>query len=360
MKKDGTWLLSTGHFLNDFYCNFLPILLPIIMPQLGISLTVSGLLVMVLSITRNMMQPVFGYVMDRHNLSRILIPVIPFGAICICSIGLISTKAMLFIIIALTGLSVSAFHPLGSTLVAKTAPSERQGRSMSYYIAGGNLGYALAPIIVIAFLDRFSMAELPWLMVPAFLFAFVCLKSGLTRFSTVAEQAKGKVFHLREVFHNAAILRLNVAMGLRCCTHVSMSTLLPLLLVSHGYSGILSGTLLTFFLIIALTLASLPTVYFYLHPGTEPLSLIALFLTGALLLAPQPSSLVWAQRAMPGSEGMASGMMLGFSFGLGSLGTAITAALGDQIGLTPALLISSLTLPLAAICTVFAPFPQKQ
>ena len=41
MKKDGTWLLSTGHFLNDFYCNFLPILLPIIMPQLGISLTVS-------------------------------------------------------------------------------------------------------------------------------------------------------------------------------------------------------------------------------------------------------------------------------------------------------------------------------
>ncbi|WP_443872633.1 MFS transporter, partial [Mitsuokella multacida] len=103
MKKDGTWLLSTGHFLNDFYCNFLPILLPIIMPKLGISLTVSGLLVMVLSITSNMMQPVFGYVMDRHNLSRILIPVIPFGAICICSIGLISTKFMLFVIIAFTG-----------------------------------------------------------------------------------------------------------------------------------------------------------------------------------------------------------------------------------------------------------------
>ena len=113
-------------------------------------------------------------------------------------------------------------------------------------------------------------------------------------------------------------------------------------------------------IIVALALAIFPTVYFYLHPGTEPLSLVALFLTGALLLAPQPSSLVWAQRAMPGSEGMASGMMLGFSFGLGSLGTAITAALGDQIGLTPALLISSLTLPLAAICTIFAPFPQKK
>ena len=78
------------------------------------------------------------------------------------------------------------------------------------------------------------------------------------------------------------------------------------------------------------------------------------------MLASQPSSLVWAQRAMPGSEGMASGMMLGLSFGLGSFGTALVAALGDHIGLSNALLLSSLTLPLAAICTIFAPFPQKK
>ncbi|RGS72237.1 MFS transporter [Mitsuokella sp. AF21-1AC] len=382
-KKDGTWLLSCGHFLNDFYCNFLPILLPIIMPQLGLSLTLSGLLVMVLSITSNMLQPVFGYVMDRHNLSRLLIPVIPFGAVCICSIGLITTKVMLFIIIALTGLSVSAFHPLGSTLVARTAEAARQGRSMSYYIAGGNLGYALAPIIIVAYLNAFSMSDLPLLMIPGFLFALICLRSGLTHFSTVTDLAKTKTFHLGEILHNASILRLNIAMGLRCITHVSMSTFLPLLLVTSGYSGILSGSLLTLFLvgctvggltggylgdrfahkriiIAALALAIFPTAYFYLHPGTEPLSLIALFLSGALLLASQPSSLVWAQRAMPGSEGMASGMMLGLSFGLGSFGTALVAALGDQIGLSSALLLSSLTLPLAAICAVFAPFPEEK
>lgn len=380
-RKDGTLLLSCGHFLNDFYCNFLPILLPIIMPQLGLSLTLSGLLVMVLSITSNMLQPVFGYVMDRRDLSRLLLPVIPFGAICICSIGLITTKTMLFLLIALTGLSVSAFHPLGSTLVARTASIKRQGRSMSYYIAGGNLGYALAPIIIVMYLNAFSLRDLPLLMIPGFLFAFVCLRSGLTQFSTRAEQAK--TFHLRQILQNASILRLNIAMGLRCVTHVSMSTFLPLLLVTNGYSGILSGSLLTLFLagctagglvggylgdriahkriiITALALAIFPTVYFYLHPGTEPLSLIALFLSGALLLASQPSSLVWAQRSMPGGEGMASGMMLGLSFGLGSFGTALVAALGDQIGLANALLLSSLTLPLAAVFAIFAPFPPKK
>lgn len=380
-KKDGTRLLSCGHFLNDFYCNFLPILLPIIMPQLGLSLTLSGLLVMVLSITSNMLQPVFGYVMDRHNLSRLLIPVIPFGAICICSIGLVTTKVMLFVIIALTGLSVSAFHPLGSTLVAKTASAKRQGRSMSYYIAGGNLGYALAPIIIVAYLNAFPLTNLSILMIPGLLFGCICLRSGLTQIPTKATRTK--TFRLRGLLQNASILRLNIAMGLRCITHVSMSTFLPLLLVTSGYSGLLSGSLLTLFLvgctvggltggylgdrfahkriiIAALALAIFPTAYFYLHPGTEPLSLIALFLSGALLLASQPSSLVWAQRAMPGSEGMASGMMLGLSFGLGSFGTALVAALGDQIGLSSALLLSSLTLPLAAICAVFAPFPKEK
>ena len=75
-------LLAGGHLMNDFYCNFLPVLLPIIMPKLDLSLTLSGLLVMVMSIASNMMQPVFGYLMDRHRMSWLLVPVLPFGALC--------------------------------------------------------------------------------------------------------------------------------------------------------------------------------------------------------------------------------------------------------------------------------------
>lgn len=52
-----TITLAAGHLLNDFYYNFLPILLPIIMPKLGLSLTMSGLLIMVYAITSNLLQP---------------------------------------------------------------------------------------------------------------------------------------------------------------------------------------------------------------------------------------------------------------------------------------------------------------
>ena len=160
-------LLALGHLFNDFYCNFLPVLLPIIMPRLDLSLTLSGLLVMVMSIASNMMQPVFGFLMDRHRMSWLLIPVIPFGAICICTIGFLTTKAMLFLLIALTGLSVSAFHPLGSSLVAKVAPTGRQGQSMSLYVAGGNIGFAFAPVVIVAYTQALPLSALPWLILPS-------------------------------------------------------------------------------------------------------------------------------------------------------------------------------------------------
>ena len=64
-------LLAMGHFFNDFYCNFLPILLPILIPKLGLSLTLSGALVMVMSLSANVLQPVFGYFMDKYNFNKI-------------------------------------------------------------------------------------------------------------------------------------------------------------------------------------------------------------------------------------------------------------------------------------------------
>ena len=119
------------------------------------------------------------------------------------------------------------------------------------------------------------------------------------------------------------------------------------------------GTILSVACLGALILAVAPTAYFFTHAGTAPLSLLALFLSGAFLLASQPSSIVWAQRAMPGSAGMASGMMMGLSFGFGSLGAALTAAIADQIGLAPALLLTTLPLILSIFVAAATPYPKR-
>lgn len=377
-------LLATGHALNDFYCNFLPVLLPIIMPRLDLSLSLSGLLVMVMSITSNVLQPVFGYLMDKRNLCRVLIPSVPFGAVCICSIGYIDSKYMLFLLIALTGLSISTFHPLGSSLVSKTAEPHLMGTSMSLYVAGGNIGFACAPLVIVGFTQQYPLEYLPVLILPGIFIAAAYFFSPLPGLSTVQHIAATNTnnMSLRSLLSQRSILTLNLSMSMRAWAHTAVSTFLPLLLIQQGYSPLASGGLLTIFLVgaalgglfggytgdkighkklivAALALGLLPTGYFFTHLTDDAFAILALFLCGASLQAPQPSSLIWAQKLMPNNAGMASGMMMGLAFGFGSAGTALTAVIADYIGLSTALLLLLIPIFIASATAMYTPFSPK-
>jgi FSR family fosmidomycin resistance protein-like MFS transporter len=369
-------LLSLGHFLSDFYCNFLPILLPLIMPKLGLSLTLSGILVMVFSFTSNVLQPFFGYLIDRHNLNRLLLVVIPSGAIFICSTGYVHSTVALFLVIAISGIAVSCYHPLASNLVSAVADKSRSGLSLSLFVAAGNLGFAMAPLILVYFTETFSLTALPFLILPALVLSLFYYHSGLHREKTASSQ--NKAFHLKNLFKDAALVKLNLAMGLRAWTHAAVSTFLPLLLIGRGKDTTDAGIMLTIFLIGAaiggmaggffndrfgykkviiysLMLGILPTYLFFSSAAFTPITIVYLFLCGASLQAPQPSSIVWAQKLLPNYGGMAAGMMMGLSFGLGGIGAAFTALLADYIGLSTALLLTTIPLGLGALIIVFTP-----
>lgn len=368
-------LLTAGHFFSDFYANFLPALLPIIMPKLGLSLTMSGLLVMILSFTSNVLQPFFGYIMDKKSLNWLLLFTVPGSAIFICLTGIAETKIMLFILVALSGLAVSMFHPLGSSLVSKVSSMSKLGLSISIFVAGGNLGFALSPVIIVYFTETYGLSALPLLMIPSLILAAAFYQSGLSKPRLRSVTAAENMSHLIKFSEQIDLIKLNIAMGLRAWTHVSITTFLPVLLVSHGYSATFSGVMLTVFLIGAalgglyggylsdkfgykkviiasLTLGILPTYLFLSSLEITWWTWIVLFFCGAGLQGAAPSSLVWAQKLLPNNAGMASGMMLGLSFGLGGIGTAITGALADYISLPVSLLLTTIPLALAALMTL--------
>lgn len=375
-------LLSTGHMLVDFYANFLPILLPLLMVRLDLSLTMCGVLVMVASVTTNMLQPLFGHLMDRCNFAPLLIGIVPVAAIPICMVGFAEHRSVLFFLVAVTGTAVAAYHPLASMLVGRTAAPGAGNSVMSYFIAGGNAGMALVPIVLVAFLEQLSLAYLPLLVLPGLVIALLFARSGLPQVSTLPQATASRPPLLR-VLTARTTVTLNLAMGLRCWTHGAFGTFLPLLLVGAGESTTAAGTFLTIFMVGgmvgglvggsladrltsrtiivgALLLGILPCAYYFTHVAADAMSAVILFAAGCCLMAPQPSSIIWAQRALPENAGMASGMMLGMSFGLGSIGVALTAVLGDHIGLAPALLLSVLPLPLAALLSYITPEPRMR
>ena len=377
-------LLAMGHFFNDFYCNFLPILLPILIPKLGLSLTLSGALVMVMSLSANVLQPVFGYFMDKYNFNKIMPLIIPFGAVFICLTNWASNFIVLAVLIGLSGLAVSTFHPMGAGLVSKVAPDGKISTCISIFVAGGSFGFALAPILLVYFMQMYSLDYLPILIIPAIILGILMYSSGLSKARFVNEQvAKNMHFNLAQILQNKPLMLLNISMGLREWLFTALVTFLPLWAIEKGCDNTLSGWILTIYLcgsviggliggalndkigykkviLWALIFTLIPTMYFLFAQQIDILMYIALFVGGGLVMAANPGAIVWGQDLLPDNPGMASGMMLGLSFGLGGFGTMLTGSLAESYGLTMALALTAILLVISIVLVYLTPEKRRQ
>lgn len=377
-------LLAMGHFFNDFYCNFLPILLPILIPKLGLSLTLSGALVMVMSLSANVLQPVFGYFMDKYNFNKIMPLIIPFGAVFICLTNWASNFIVLAVLIGLSGLAVSTFHPMGAGLVSKVAPDGKISTCISIFVAGGSFGFALAPILLVYFMQMYSLDYLPILIIPAIILGVLMYSSGLSKARFVNEQvAKNMHFNLAQILQNKPLMLLNISMGLRAWLFTALVTFLPLWAIEKGCDNTLSGWILTIYLcgsviggliggalndkigykkviLWALIFTLIPTMYFLFAQQIDILMYIALFIGGGLVMAANPGAIVWGQDLLPDNPGMASGMMLGLSFGLGGFGTMLTGSLAESYGLTMALALTAILLVISIVLVYLTPEKRRQ
>lgn len=377
-------LLAMGHFFNDFYCNFLPILLPILIPKLGLSLTLSGALVMVMSLSANVLQPVFGYFMDKYNFNKIMPLIIPFGAVFICLTNWASNFIVLAVLIGLSGLAVSTFHPMGAGLVSKVAPDGKISTCISIFVAGGSFGFALAPIVLVYFMQMYSLDYLPILIIPAIILGVLMYSSGLSKARFVNEQvAKNMHFNLAQILQNKPLMLLNISMGLRAWLFTALVTFLPLWAIEKGCDNTLSGWILTIYLcgsviggliggalndkigykkviLWALIFTLIPTMYFLFAQQIDILMYIALFVGGGLVMAANPGAIVWGQDLLPDNPGMASGMMLGLSFGLGGFGTMLTGSLAESYGLTMALALTAILVVISIVLVYLTPEKRRQ
>ncbi|WP_373325704.1 MFS transporter [Sporomusa paucivorans] len=380
-------LLGTGHFFSDFYANFLPALLPVVMIKLGLSLTLSGMLVMAYSVLSSVLQPVSGYIIDKYGYSWLILVTTPVSAIFICLAGLADSKLVLFLLVGLAGLGSSIFHPLAASLMGKVVTAETKGTAMSVFVFGGNAGFAIAPAVIMYCLTVWGTASLLWLIIPGIIFTAASYFAGLHKVdispAVRLEQNTAAAVAAAPWHKSRDLLLLNVVTALRSWMQVALLTFLPLLLVRAGQPSAVAATMVTVLLlgaaggslvggwvgdrigrkagVIGSMALCLPVTYLFLIDiSPSPMSYLLLAVSGALLQSTAPTSVVWAQELIPGNAAMASGMMLGLAFGLGGVGAAITGALGDRIGLEAALMWSLLSLAAAAVLAVAISEPGRK
>ncbi|MBV9049331.1 MAG: MFS transporter, partial [Solirubrobacterales bacterium] len=140
----GIVTLGCGHGCVDMAQGAVPALLPFMIHQRHYSYAAASALVLAMTITSSLIQPVFGHFADRRSLPLLLPGGVLVAGVGIALAGAVNTYALTFAAVALAGVGVGAYHPEAARY-ANYVSGERRATGMSLFSVGGNLGFALGP-----------------------------------------------------------------------------------------------------------------------------------------------------------------------------------------------------------------------
>jgi MFS transporter, FSR family, fosmidomycin resistance protein len=351
--------LTAGHVGSDVFQGAVPALVVYWVAERDWSYAAAGLLVLAGSLASSLLQPLAGAVGDRVR-SAWLIPCgLLLAAAGLAGAGLARSYQLTFAALVVGGLGVALFHPEAVRATRRTA-GPHAGAAMGFFAVGGNVGFALgpaliAPAVLFAGLGGTVIVALLPLAGAILIIAFGRRRSNradeppphrdeggpadLPRFTAAATSATLRtafMFGLMAFVPAWFADRLGVNAGIGSAVVAGM-----LILGALGtYAGARIGdrvgqtrvAIVSLALVVPLALA-LPAA----GAAAWPLAAMLLFVIGAAMDANFYPLVLIAQDALPGRVGLASGVVIGLSVGLGAGITALIGRLTDAHGVVAAL-----------------------
>ena len=142
-------LISLAHGASHFYQLALPPLFPHLKEAFAVSYTELGTLMTVFYVCSGVAQTAAGFLVDRFPARTMLLSGLALLCAAIMLMGFAPAFWMLFPLAALAGLGNSVFHPADLSILTASVRRTRHGRAYGFHTLGGNLGYALAPIVMV-------------------------------------------------------------------------------------------------------------------------------------------------------------------------------------------------------------------
>jgi MFS transporter, FSR family, fosmidomycin resistance protein len=354
-------LITVAHLANDAFANILPVFLPTLQQRFGLGEVALASLVAVISLSANVLQAFMGALTDRWGRRRA------------AALGLlVSSGLMSFVVVAPTvwallamltigGIGSAVFHP-GAVAMMRDVGS-RKSLAIGLFAAGGALGSAIMPVVVLAILRTYGPQYVPWLALVG-----VALSAALFLWAPPSRRPEGNA---RPKLFDAALFAgpvglLSLAGTMRATAFVSFTSAMPLYLVNvRGFapdaavigstlaiygvasavSGMLSGLLERRVgrvrLVVGSMLLAAPVLSAVLAAPPGSFAYYALIAVGAMLTnASVPILVVSAQDMAPHAVGTASGMLMGLTWGTAGVAYIGFGAIQELVGLVPALIAS--------------------
>ena len=142
-------LIALAHGSSHFYQLTLPPLFPHLKEAFAVSYTELGTLMTVFYVSSGVFQTAAGFLVDRFSARVVLLSGLALLCTAILLMGFAPAFWMLFPLAVIAGLGNSVFHPADLSILIASIRRTRHGRAYGFHTLGGNLGYALAPIIMV-------------------------------------------------------------------------------------------------------------------------------------------------------------------------------------------------------------------
>ena len=149
-------MVGFAHLMSHFFQLALPPLFPLLRAEFGTSYAVLGTLVGVYYASSGVSQFLSGFAVDRVGARPVLLCGLALAAGGIILASFVPDVGWLFPIVVLMGIGNGVFHPADFAILNASVAPRRLGHAYSTHGIGGNLGYALAPVVSFALGSAFG------------------------------------------------------------------------------------------------------------------------------------------------------------------------------------------------------------
>lgn len=368
-------LLVISHTATDVSQGAIPVLLPFFIAEHHISYAAAATVVFATNLVSTVTQPIFGHIADRRSIPWL----IPVAMLCaglgVSLTGVVPSFELGVAVVGLSGLGVAAFHPEGARFINYLA-GERKATAMSFFAIGGQLGYALGPMLAAAALLLWGLkGSLSLFLCPAIVAAL--LMRSLPRDAAGPRQKKAsQSAHAGSAGRDAwgAFTLLSLALLSRSVIFYGLNTFIPLFWIDVLHQSKAAGaTALTVFMgssicgnllggrmadrfgyrgvAIAGFIGLMVFVPLFALAGSATQALLLLIPAGVALAVPTSPMVVLGQGYLPNRLGFASGVTLGLAFSFGGITTPLLGWVADHHGLHAAIWVVAC---MPVVCTALA------
>ncbi len=383
-KSVYSYIMMLGHLCADLAGGALPAMLPFLIAQKGITYTQAAGLSFALSSIGSIIQPVFGSMADKTSRPWLMSLGILMAGCGLPLLGFFDSYWAMFVAVTLTGIGSALFHPDGGRM-ANYVSGEKKGKGISLFSVGGNMGFAIGPILAVFGITLFgdlrgaAILAIPSILMTAFM---VTQHGNLAEYAAEGNKATAEAIKAGQKDDWKSFGKLTFVVFLRSTLSNGMNTFIPMfwmivLLQSEAQSGSVTSIIALAGAVATLIGGNLADKYGYnriirlglilMIPFLCAVTISRNVLLSTLLLIPTAAFLNFAfspsvalgQKFVPNHLGLASGITMGLASSVGGMVSPLLGKVADTAGVPVVMWILVGTAVLAAVASFFVPDAPK-